>query len=73
VVTSRTASAPEIAGGAAILVDPLAVESIESGLEQVTQADEANRLRALGRERARLFQWSTAASETLEIYRRLAG
>jgi alpha-1,3-rhamnosyl/mannosyltransferase len=73
VVTSRTASAPEIAGGAAILVDPLAVESIESGLEQVTQADEANRLRALGRERARLFQWSKAASETLEIYRRLAG
>jgi glycosyltransferase involved in cell wall biosynthesis len=71
VVTSRTASAPEIAGGAAILVDPLAVESIESGLEQVTQPDEAKRLRALGRERARLFQWSTAADETLEIYRRL--
>jgi glycosyltransferase involved in cell wall biosynthesis len=73
VVTSRTASAPEIAGGAAILVDPFAVESIESGLEQVTKPDEADRLRDLGRERARLFQWSTAASQTVEIYRRLAG
>ncbi|HEY7482064.1 MAG TPA: glycosyltransferase family 1 protein [Gemmatimonadales bacterium] len=73
VVTSRTASAPEIAGGAAILVDPFAVESIESALEQVTQPDEANRLRALGHERSRRFRWSTAASQTLEIYRRLAG
>ena len=72
VVTSRTASAPEIAGGAAILVDPFEVESIESALERVTQPDEANRLRALGRERARLFDWSLAASQTLEIYRRLA-
>jgi glycosyltransferase involved in cell wall biosynthesis len=72
VVTSRAASAPEIAGGAAILVDPLAVDSIEAGLEQVTNPDEANRLRALGRERARRFQWSTAANQTLEIYRQLA-
>jgi glycosyltransferase involved in cell wall biosynthesis len=71
VVTSRTASAPEIAGGAAILVDPFAVESIEAGLEQATNPEEAHRLRALGRERARLFDWSTAAAATLEIYRQL--
>jgi glycosyltransferase involved in cell wall biosynthesis len=73
VVTSRTASAPEIAGGAAILVDPFDLESIESGLDQVTKPDEADRLRALGRERARLFHWSAAADQTLEIYRDLAG
>ena len=73
VVTSRTASAPEIAGGAAILVDPFDLESIESALEQVTKPDEADRLRALGRERARLFHWSEAADKTLEIYGRLAG
>jgi len=72
VVTSRTASAPEIAGGAAILVDPFEVESIESALEQVTKPDEADRLRTLGRERARHFDWSAAASQTLEIYRQLA-
>jgi glycosyltransferase involved in cell wall biosynthesis len=71
VVTSRTASAPEIAGGAAILVDPFAVESIEAGLEQATNAEEANRLRGLGHERARLFDWRTAAAATIEIYRQL--
>jgi glycosyltransferase involved in cell wall biosynthesis len=71
VVTSRTASAPEIAGGAAILVDPFTVESIESGLEQATNPEEANRLRALGHERAHRFDWSTSAAATLEIYRQL--
>lgn len=73
VVTSRTASAPEIAGGAAVLVDPFDLDSIESGLEQVTTSSEADRLRALGRERARHFHWSAAADRTLEIYRQLAG
>lgn len=73
VVTSRTGSAPEIAGGAAILVDPFSVESIEAGLEQATMADEAARLRDLGLERARLFDWSEAANQTLEVYRHLAG
>jgi glycosyltransferase involved in cell wall biosynthesis len=72
VVTSRTASAPEIAGGAAILVDPFDVESIADGLERVTSPEEAARLRALGHERARRFHWSTAANQTLEIYRRLS-
>jgi glycosyltransferase involved in cell wall biosynthesis len=72
VLTSRTASAPEIAGGAAVLVDPFELESIESGLDQVTDPDEADRLRRLGRERARQFQWSSSASQTLEVYRRVA-
>ncbi len=73
VVTSRTASAPEIAGGAAILVDPFAVESIESGLEQVTVPDEAERLRALGRARANQFHWSESASQTIAVYRQVTG
>jgi glycosyltransferase involved in cell wall biosynthesis len=73
VLTSTTASAPEVAGGAAILVDPLSLESIEAGLDRVTSADEAQRLRALGRERARQFHWSVAAGRTAEIYREVAG
>ena len=70
VVTSRTGAAPEIAGGAAILVDPFDVESIESGLEQVTAPQEAERLRGLGLERSRQFDWAAAASATLDVYRR---
>ncbi|MDQ3222713.1 MAG: glycosyltransferase family 4 protein, partial [Gemmatimonadota bacterium] len=71
VVTSTTGAAPEIAGGAAILVDPFDVESIAVGLEQVTIPEEAARLRALGQQRTRLFDWSAAANSTLEVYRQL--
>jgi glycosyltransferase involved in cell wall biosynthesis len=71
VVTSRTGAAPEIAGGAAILVDPFEVESIEAGLEQATIPEEAVRLRALGQQRTREFDWDRAARATVEVYRRL--
>jgi glycosyltransferase involved in cell wall biosynthesis len=71
VVTSRTGAAPEIAGGAAILVDPFEVESIAAGLEQATIPEEAERLRALGLQRIGPFDWATAAATTLEVYRRL--
>lgn len=70
VITSTTGAAPEIAGGAAILVDPFAVESIEGGIEQAMRGEEAARLRALGYERACLFNWSDAADATIETYRR---
>jgi glycosyltransferase involved in cell wall biosynthesis len=70
VVTSRTGAAPEIAAGAAILVDPFDVKSIEDGLERATNRDEADRLRELGRERARQFEWAAAAQATIEAYRR---
>jgi glycosyltransferase involved in cell wall biosynthesis len=69
VVTSRTGAAPEIAGGAAILVDPFDVGSIETGLEQATLPEETGRLIELGRDRARLFEWSAAANATIEVYR----
>jgi glycosyltransferase involved in cell wall biosynthesis len=69
VVTSTAGAAPEIAGGAAVLVDPFDVAGIEAGIEQVTRAGEALRLRALGRERVRLFDWGAAADATIEAYR----
>ncbi|HJR15995.1 MAG TPA: glycosyltransferase family 1 protein [Gemmatimonadales bacterium] len=71
VVTSTTGAAPEIAGGAAVLVDPFDVESIARGIERVTLAPEGDRLSALGRQRVGMFDWSTAASETIEVYRML--
>jgi glycosyltransferase involved in cell wall biosynthesis len=70
VVTSRTGSAPEIAGGAAIIVDPFDPASIEAGIERATQPQEAERLRTLGFERARAFRWEQAAQTTLDTYRR---
>ncbi len=73
VVTSRTGAAPEIAGGAAILVDPFDVGSIETGLEQAILPEEARRLVELGRDRARMFEWSAAANATIEVYRSVQG
>lgn len=71
VVTSSTGAAPEIAGGAAILVDPFAVESIEAGIERITVTEEAARLRALGHRRARDFNWGAAAEATIQTYSRV--
>jgi glycosyltransferase involved in cell wall biosynthesis len=73
VLTSTTGAAPEIAGGGAVLVDPFDVAAIEAGIERVTDPGEAERLRALGHERARLFRWAAAADATIEVYRQLAG
>jgi glycosyltransferase involved in cell wall biosynthesis len=69
VVTSLTGAAPEVAGGAAILVDPFNVASIEAGLERATLPEESARLRTLGYDRSRQFDWAAAAAATLEAYR----
>ncbi len=71
VVTSTTGPAPEIAGGAAVIVDPFDVASIEGGLEQATILPEEARLRTLGRARAAEFDWDTAAASTEAVYRQL--
>jgi glycosyltransferase involved in cell wall biosynthesis len=71
VVTSSTGAAPEVAGGAAVIVDPFDPASIERGLEQVTRPEEASRLRALGLQRVAAFGWDRAAGQTLDVYRRV--
>jgi glycosyltransferase involved in cell wall biosynthesis len=73
VLTSRTGAAPEICGGAAVLVDPFDIDSIVGGLEQITRPEEAQRLRTLGYQRKRDFDWSSAANQTLDVYRQLIG
>jgi glycosyltransferase involved in cell wall biosynthesis len=74
VVTSRSSSLPEVAGTAAVLVDPHDVEELAVALEQVLH-DQALRaeLRAAGRRRAEGFTWERAARELLASYRALAG
>jgi glycosyltransferase involved in cell wall biosynthesis len=72
VVTSITGAAPEIAGDAAILADPFDVASIAAGLERATTPGESERLRALGRERVKRFDWDAAAAATEAVYRQLA-
>lgn len=70
VVTSRGTSTEEVAGGAAVLVDPFDVDDIARGI--VTAADDAETWRAAGRRRASGLGWRSVAEATLAVYRELA-
>lgn len=70
VVTSAGTSTEEVAGGAAVLVDPLDVASIADGLERAL--GDAAELARRGRARADELTWSAAADATLAVYRELA-
>jgi glycosyltransferase involved in cell wall biosynthesis len=71
VVTSRGTSTEEVAGGAAVLVDPLSVESIAAGVsEAIANVDE---LRARGLARAAEVTWSATAEATVSAYREVMG
>ena len=70
VVTSRGGATEEVAGGAAVLVDPLDVASIAAGIAEAdARADE---LRALGLERARAFSWEAVADAAERAWREIA-
>jgi glycosyltransferase involved in cell wall biosynthesis len=70
VVTSRGTSTEEVAGGAAILVDPLNVDSIVDGIRQAVARRDM--LVPLGLDRAREFTWAGAADSIVELWRELA-
>jgi glycosyltransferase involved in cell wall biosynthesis len=71
VVTSNTSSLPEVAGDAAILVDPLNVEQIAEAMWLVlSQPALAAALREKGLARAAQFTWERTARETVAVYSR---
>jgi len=73
VLTSNVSSLPEVAGDAALLVDPLDVSAIADGLWQLLNDRElARELSRKGRARAAKFSWRRAALETLDVYHSLA-
>ncbi len=69
VVTSNVSATAEVAGEAALLVDPLSVASIRDGLRSLL-SDGAlrSRLSRRGMERAARFSWRRAADETHAVY-----
>lgn len=72
-VTSATSSLPEVAGSAALLVDPEREDEIASALARLlSDAELAATMRVKALERARSFSWERAAQETLALYARLA-
>jgi alpha-1,3-rhamnosyl/mannosyltransferase len=70
VVTGAGGATEEVAGGAAVLVDPRDPASIATGIEEA--AARRDELRGLGLERAARFTWEQVAAETRTVYERAA-
>jgi glycosyltransferase involved in cell wall biosynthesis len=69
VLTSNVAALPELAEGAAVLVDPLDEDAIAGALHALgTDAGLRARLRAAGRARAAEYSWERTCQQTLEAY-----
>jgi glycosyltransferase involved in cell wall biosynthesis len=71
VVTSRGTSTEEVAGGAAVLVDPLDTADIARGLNEALSTPEV--LSAAGRARSQVLTWGAAAAATADAYHEVAG
>lgn len=62
VLTSNTTALPEIAGDAALLVDPVSVEEITTGIERLCHDSQLReQLCCKGLERAKRFSWDAVA------------
>jgi glycosyltransferase involved in cell wall biosynthesis len=74
VITSLTSALPEVAGDAALLVNPLDVDEIAQALRRLAEDDALRAdLIARGYRHARSFSWETAVKKTWSVYRSLAG
>ncbi len=69
VVTSNISSMPELAGEAAIQVDPLSTSAIHDGLLKAIKQRES--LIPKGYAQARKFNWQKTAKEVMEVYEKI--
>jgi glycosyltransferase involved in cell wall biosynthesis len=74
VLTSNASSLPEVAGEAAVLVDPRDAEAIAGGLERLLDDDGLREgLRRAGAERVRSFTWAATARRTAAVLQEAGG
>jgi glycosyltransferase involved in cell wall biosynthesis len=74
VVTSSQSSLPEVAGDAALLVDPMSADAISDATRRIlTDSALRERLVDAGRRRPAAFTWERAAAGTLRSWRRALG
>jgi glycosyltransferase involved in cell wall biosynthesis len=73
VVTSNVSSLPEVAGDAAVLVDPYNASAIADGIYRVLTDDSLRQdLKRRGLERATQFSWESSVRRVREIYGQVA-
>lgn len=74
VVTSNCSAMPEVAGDAALLVDPHEVDDIADALARLAVEDGfREELVERGRRRVQHFSWDRAVGETWRVYQELLG
>lgn len=65
VLTSNNSSLGEIAGDAAVLIDPFSADDLSRGLNKALTDTDLSVLRKKGEERLKLFQWDIVADLTI--------
>jgi mannosyltransferase len=72
VIAADATCLPEIAGGAALLVDPNDPRAVAAAIDQLADSGTRARLVELGRRRAMDFCWTTSIMKHIELYELLA-
>lgn len=74
VITSNRSSLPEVAGHAAVLIEPESIEELAAAMELIAlDSGTRNLLVERGKKRASLFSWEKTARLTLDVLRQAAG
>lgn len=72
VITSNVSSLPEVAGDAAVLIDPTDVQGIKESIREILNDDQMKKeLIEKGLKRAKEFTWEKTAQETFKLYKGL--
>lgn len=72
VITSNCSSMPEVAGKAAILVDPWDAEEIAEAVNELASSKERrDEIIRAGRRRLKDFSWTATAKKTVEVYEKV--
>lgn len=72
VLTSNQTATAEVAGPAALLVDPRNHDQLVQGLQQLVSPDFRRQLKELGGRRAEVFSWKKTAESTFQFYSEVA-
>ena len=69
VITSSVSSLPEVAGTAALMVNPLDIDGLANAIVRVLEEDPLRqKLQMAGPRQAARFQWAEAAARTMKVY-----
>lgn len=69
IITSTTTSMPEVAGDAALLVDPYSIDEISSAMHRIIDdASICSKLVSMGSKRVEKFSWKNSAKRHIELF-----